>query len=274
MMPSRRIAFHAWIREALDKNVPFDQFVREVLTAPGRSDQDAAGGLVSRGQGRVGAGRGRGPALPRPAHRLRQVPSSSARKMEPAGLLGPGRVLHACRCQGAEGWRRRTRKGPRPKPAQSWIVSMKPGKAEAINPKTKKSVKPAGLDGPELTLDAGRRSARQARRLDGRADESVLRPHAGQSLLEALPRPRPGGAGGRYARHQSADQPGAARRAGQALRGQQVRSEETGAGDLHVEHLSAQRRCRTSTTRTIGKTTRAFCRAVCTRRCCSTPSTR
>ena len=36
--PKPTAAFHAWIRDSLDKNKPYDQFVREILTAEGELD--------------------------------------------------------------------------------------------------------------------------------------------------------------------------------------------------------------------------------------------
>ena len=44
-------AFHDWIRESLHENKPYDQFVREILTATGDAGPEPAGRLVSRGEG-------------------------------------------------------------------------------------------------------------------------------------------------------------------------------------------------------------------------------
>ena len=45
-------AFHDWIRDSLHENKPYDQFVREILTATGDAGAEPAGRLVSRGEGR------------------------------------------------------------------------------------------------------------------------------------------------------------------------------------------------------------------------------
>ncbi len=145
------IAFHAWIREALDKNVPFDQFVREVLTAQGEAIKTP------------------------PVIWYREVRDVSA-QVEDVSQLFLGQRIGCAKCHHhpLERWttqdywalaafftrvdvkpakaEKKDKKSGKTEPGNSWIVSMKPGKAEAINPKTKKSVKAAGLDGPELTL--------------------------------------------------------------------------------------------------------------------------
>ena len=44
-------AFHAWVRDSLLANKPYDQFVRELLAATGTVDRQSAGGLVQAGEG-------------------------------------------------------------------------------------------------------------------------------------------------------------------------------------------------------------------------------
>lgn len=145
------IAFHGWIRESLDKNVPFDQFVREVLTAQGEAIK-----------------------IP-PVAWYREVKDVSSQVEDVAQLFLGQRIACAkCHHHPLEKWNtqdywalaafftridikapkadKKDKKSGKNEPGQSWLVSLKPGKAEATNPKTKKSIKPAGLDGPELTL--------------------------------------------------------------------------------------------------------------------------
>ena len=57
------------------KNKPFDQFVREILTATGQIHEYPAGGLVSRSARRHPARSRIRPALPGPAHR--SVPAAT-----------------------------------------------------------------------------------------------------------------------------------------------------------------------------------------------------
>ena len=93
----RAYAYYRWIRDSLATNKPLDQFARELLTAEGPLDEVAAGQLL---QGRDQAGRGGQHAvagLPRRAHRLRRVPPSSVRPLEPDRLLRHAGVLHAGR---------------------------------------------------------------------------------------------------------------------------------------------------------------------------------
>ncbi len=69
--------------------------------------------------------------------------------------------------------------------------------------------------------------------------QSVLRPGAGQPLLEALLQPRPGRSGRRHAGHQSGHEPRTARRAGPALHRQRLRPEGPGAHDLQFADVPA-----------------------------------
>jgi hypothetical protein len=147
------IAFHGWIREALEKNVPFDQFVRGVLTASGEVVKSP------------------------PAIWYREVKDVSAQVEDVAQLFLGQRIACAkCHHHPLEKWNqqdywalaaffsrvdvkaakadKKDKKGVVTEPGMGMIVSLKPGKAETVNPRTKKSVKPAGLDGPELSLMA------------------------------------------------------------------------------------------------------------------------
>ena len=88
-------AFHDWIREAIAADKPYDEFVRDILTAVGDEDKTPADGVV---QGLRDARAVRGqrlPGVPRPAAGVRPVPPPPLREVEPGRLLGPGRVLSA-----------------------------------------------------------------------------------------------------------------------------------------------------------------------------------
>ena len=148
------VAFHDWIREALDKNLPLDQIVRGVLTAQGEAIKVPAVAWY------------------------REVKDVSAETEDIAQLFLGQRIACAkCHHHPFERWTTqdywslaafftrvdikqpkaekkldRKKAGP-PEPGHSWIVSHKSGKAEATHPRTKKSLKPAGLDGPPLTLE-------------------------------------------------------------------------------------------------------------------------
>jgi hypothetical protein len=145
-------AFHAWIRTALDKNVPYDQFVRDVLTATGEAVQAP------------------------PVNWYREVNDVAAQVEDVAQLFLGQRIACAkCHHHPLEKWNqhdywalaafftrvevkapkleKKDKKTGKVDPGKFVTVRLMPGKAEATNPKTKKSVKAAGLDGPELTLD-------------------------------------------------------------------------------------------------------------------------
>jgi hypothetical protein len=145
------IAFHGWIRDALDKNIPFDEFVRGVVTAKGEAV-----------------------ASPTVAW-YREVRDISSQVEDVAQLFLGQRIACAkCHHHPLEKWNtqdywsmaaffsrvdvkvpkaeKKDKKAEKVEPGHSWIVSLKPGLAEATHPRTKKSLKPAGLDGPELEL--------------------------------------------------------------------------------------------------------------------------
>ena len=88
-------------------------------------------------------------------------------------------------------------------------------------------------DGPQgprrrgrSTVAAERRPPPEARRLDGRPEEPVLRPGGGQPLLGPLLRPRDRRADGRHAGDQPAVEPRAARRPGRRLRPERLRPQD------------------------------------------------
>jgi hypothetical protein len=151
--PRPTFAFHAWIRESLDKNVPFDQFVRGVLTAKGEAIKTPAVAWY------------------------REVKDVSAQVEDVSQLFLGQRIACAkCHHHPLEKWNtndywalaaffsrvdvkapkieKKDKKGAVNEPAISWIVSLKPGKAEAQNPKTKQNVRAAGLDAPDAVFDA------------------------------------------------------------------------------------------------------------------------
>jgi hypothetical protein len=141
-------AFHAWIRESLDKNVPFDEFVRGVLTAKGEAIKEP------------------------PVAWYREVKDVSSQVEDAAQLFLGQRIACAkCHHHPLEKWStndywalaafftrvdvkapKLDKKDKKNEPAVSWIVSLKPGRAEAQNPRTKEFIKAAGLDAPDAAL--------------------------------------------------------------------------------------------------------------------------
>ncbi|MGH7224522.1 MAG: DUF1549 domain-containing protein, partial [Gemmataceae bacterium] len=155
--PKPTAAFHAWIRDSLNQNKPYDQFVREILTAQG--ELSASPTLVW----------------------FREVKEPTA-QLEDVAQLFLGQRIQCARCHHhpLEKWSqqdyyglaaffsrleikdavppKKGRKGKKGKPntpdtpGQPFRVSFKPGKAEATNPRTNQRVRPAGLGGPELDI--------------------------------------------------------------------------------------------------------------------------
>ncbi len=149
--PKPTAEFHAWIRASLEKNQPFDQLVRGVLTA----------------QGELGSA----PALVW----YREVKEPTA-QLEDVAQLFLGQRLQCARCHHhpLEKWSqqdyyglaaffsrlevkdavpvKKGKKGQPDTPGEPFRVSFKPGKAEMLNPRTNKPVRPAGLGGLELDI--------------------------------------------------------------------------------------------------------------------------
>ena len=141
-------AFHAWIRESLDKNVPFDQFTRSVLTATGEEIKTPA------------------------VQWYREVKDPSAQIEDMAQLFLGQRIGCAkCHHHPLEKWsqedywslaaffsrvqikeaKKAKKKG---EPTDPFMVSFKPGAAELVNPRTKLSVKATGLGAKPAVIAA------------------------------------------------------------------------------------------------------------------------
>jgi hypothetical protein len=149
--PKPTVAFHDWIRDSLEKNKPYDQFVREVLTATGEM--------------------GESPTLV--WYREVKDPTS---QLEDVAQLFLGQRIQCARCHHhpREKWSqqdyyalaaffsrlevkeatavKKGKKGEPDTPGQPFRVTFKSGKAEAMHPRTNRPVRPAGLGGPELDL--------------------------------------------------------------------------------------------------------------------------
>ncbi len=142
------IALHAWIRESLYHNKPFDQFVGELLASSGEATSNP------------------------PVVWYRQV-RESHEQVEDAAQLFLGMRLQCARCHhhpfekwsqqdyyGLAAFFSRVGRKPGSRPGEERIVHQR-GEASATHPKTGKPIKPAPLDGAplELTSDDDPRQA-------------------------------------------------------------------------------------------------------------------
>ncbi|MBV9125278.1 MAG: DUF1553 domain-containing protein, partial [Planctomycetes bacterium] len=155
--PRPTFAFHAWIRDSLKRNRPYDQLVGEVLMAAGELGSTP------------------------PVVWYREVKDPTA-QLEDTAQLFLGQRLQCARCHHhpLERWSqqdyyglaaffsrlevmeavpprkgKKTKKGQEPDtPGQPFRVSFKPGPAQALNPRTGKPVGPMVLGGRELDLPA------------------------------------------------------------------------------------------------------------------------
>lgn len=132
-------AFHAWLRDSLHANRPYDQIVRDVIAASGEFSQNPAVGWY------------------------RQVRSAS-NQIEDVGQMFLGMRLQCAQCHHHpfEKWSQRDyhsfaaffsqvgRKGGE-RPGEE-IIFHRRGTAQATNPKTGQAVKPAGLGAPPMQL--------------------------------------------------------------------------------------------------------------------------
>src|SRR5262245_2960316 len=154
--PKATFAFHAWIRDSLAKNRPYDQFVRAVLTATGEEIKEP------------------------PVVWYREVKEATA-QLEDSAQLFLGQRLQCARCHHHpfEKWSQqdyyglaaffsqvsvkeppppkgKPKKGEPPPRKEPFRVLVKAGVAQATNLKTGKTVKPTPLGGKALDLDGGR----------------------------------------------------------------------------------------------------------------------
>lgn len=133
-------AFHNWIRDSLEQNKPYDQFVREIITASGSPESNP------------------------PAAWYREVSTIEGRT-EDAAQLFLGQRLQCARCHHHpfEKWAQddyyhfaaffsNVNRKDGSTPEQPIFVS-KSGSPRASNPKNGKSLEPAGLDAQPLTAE-------------------------------------------------------------------------------------------------------------------------
>jgi hypothetical protein len=171
-------AFHAWIRESLHENKPFDQFVREILTATGEEVANP------------------------PVAWYREVRDAAAQMEDMSQLFLAQRIGCAkCHHHPFEKWSQEDYYGltafftqvqitdpPQPRPAKGqktappkppFSVAVKAAVPKAVNPKTNKPVAPTGLGSPPMTVaqDADAR----ARLADWMADPK--NPFFGRALV-------------------------------------------------------------------------------------------
>jgi hypothetical protein len=134
-------AFHAWIRDSLLTNKPFDQFAREILAASGEIDQNP------------------------PVAWYRQVNNTTIQAEDTAQLfLGMRLKCAQCHHHPYEKWSQQDYHGfsaffsrigrkPGAQPGEE-IIFHRRGEASATNPKNKQIVRPAGLGSPAPSLSA------------------------------------------------------------------------------------------------------------------------
>ena len=132
-------AFHDWVRDSLLTNKPYDQFVREILTASGDMDENP------------------------PVAWYRQVKDPTA-QLEDVGQLFLGMRMHCAQCHHHpfERWSQQDYYGfaaffsntamkANPQTGEEIVIHRR-GNASAINPKTKQPVKPASPGSAPLEL--------------------------------------------------------------------------------------------------------------------------
>ena len=226
-------AFYQWIRDSLYENKPYDQFVREVLTASG----DAAAIRPSPGIARS----------TRPTSRSKTRPSCSSAcgSSVPAATTirsrnGARTIITASRPSSAASAARHGRR--QPTQLREKRLYHNEGVAEADQSADgQDAASRPGLGGKPLDDARRARSAACTGRLDGRARTIRSSPGPGQPVLEALLRPGHRRTRRRHAGDESADESRAVARAlAEHFISQRIRPERPGPHDLQVEHVSAQ----------------------------------
>ncbi len=196
-------AFSGWLRSAFAQNMPYDQFVRAILTAQGESAENP------------------------PVNWYRHVRNTVAMVNDSSQLFLGTRV--SCANCHNHPYERITQDDYWGYGAFFGRVSFKRGlgneqsvivkKDGGVNqPRTGQSMKPKGLGGPEYDYVRGEDPRQKLADWLTEPDEPVLCQGDRESHLGALHGCGPGGSRRRYARDESAEQPGAARRARERAR--------------------------------------------------------
>ncbi|MGV2337892.1 MAG UNVERIFIED_CONTAM: DUF1549 domain-containing protein [Planctomycetaceae bacterium] len=100
LRPEAIQAWYKWIHDRVSSNLPWDQFVREIVTSKGSSLDNGATNFFARHQAPEGHGRERQPGVPGTFHRLRSLPQPPARKMDQRSVLRVRQSLRPGSCQG------------------------------------------------------------------------------------------------------------------------------------------------------------------------------
>ena len=254
-------AFHAWVRDSLLANKPYDQFVRELLAATGTVIGNPPVAWYKRVKepkeqiedvAQLFLGR---------AHAVRPVPPPSVRALEPGRLLLAGGVLLPGRPQAL----RHARRGP-DLPQARRRRRRRTSRPSAV-------LKPAALGDPMPPIAPDEDPRLRLADWMKAPEQPVLRQGARQPLLEALLPARPDRARGRHPRHEPAVESGTAGGAGKALHRERVRPEGAGARHHPLQRLPVERDAERAQCRATARTTRATTRGGCRPRCCSTRST-
>lgn len=134
--------FHKFVRDSMANNLPYDRFVRAILTATGDARNNPA------------------------ANWFAQVPTEVTQAEDVAQLFLGLRIQCAhCHHHPFEKWTqndyygltafftRVKRTAGKQKQDKSMVISFEPGEAKSLNPRTKLEVKPTPLDGATLELE-------------------------------------------------------------------------------------------------------------------------
>ena len=183
--------FHDWIRQSLYENKPYDQFVRDILTASGEVSENPPVAWYREASETTQEMEDTAQLFLGMRIRCAPLPSSSVRSVEPAGLFWVRRIFsHVGKKKGLA--------------ANEFRIYHRRGLAAAENIRTHKQVPPAPLGDKPIVLSP-EQDPRQSL-VDWMVDAKnpFFAPAAGESLLEAFLRPRPCRAGRRHA----GDEPG------------------------------------------------------------------
>ena len=219
--------FHRWIRECLERNLPMDQLVRELLTSDGSTFKNPAANY----------------------YRISRDPESA---VETTAQLFLGVRIQCAKCHNHpfERWTQDDyygfaaffsqigrKKGNLPEEEVVYAT----GSGDVNQPRTGRTMEPKALGGPVLNDPATKdRRIRLATWLAS-PEQPVLRQEPGQPDLVSPDRPRDRRAGRRLPRLQPVQQRRAARRPRGGLRQERLRPEEADPLDPAQPHVSTER---------------------------------
>ncbi len=228
LRPEALKTYYQWVRKRVADNVPWDQFVREIVTATGESLENGATNFYALSQSPEDMTENVSQAFLGLSIGCAKCHNHPLEKWTNDQYYGMASLFSRVR---AKGWGGEGRSGD----GLRTLYVAETG--ELVQPRTGKPQRPTPLDGKPLDFDDPADRRVQPGQMADRAREPLLRPLDHQPRLGELLRSRAGRAGGRHAGLQPGQQRGPAFRISGIPGRAEVRSQGAHEGHPPVERL-------------------------------------